>query len=186
MVWRRKFRVTALPGCGPGTPRRGPLATPARYPLRTSPLHEIVKDMIRVSRVVAAVSAMCAGLLIAGCSTSRRGTRCPPSTTRFRAGGLPAEDGPSGIRDDAPNRPETCRTPTAGHRQVDTAGRQRRRRFLEKTTAPRWPHVHPDRAPGVSYDSNDPSSPAVCGTETYRSPTRSTARAARSWRGTGP
>jgi predicted metalloprotease len=127
--------------------------------------------MIRVSRVVAAVSAMCAGLLIAGCSTVTQGHAVSTLYDPFRAGGLPAEDGPSGIRDNAPQ-------PTGDVQDTDGGDIDRLTLLAVNDVADFWEKNYSASLDGtftpierlVSYDSNDPSSPAVCGTETYQEP----------------
>jgi uncharacterized lipoprotein len=58
--------------------------------------------MIRASSVVAAVSAVSVGLLIAGCSSVTQGRAVSTLYDPFRAGGLAAVDVPSGVRDNAP------------------------------------------------------------------------------------
>jgi predicted metalloprotease len=127
--------------------------------------------MIRVSRVVAAVSAMCAGLLIAGCSTVTEGRAVSTLYDPFRAGGLPAEDGPSGLRDNAPE-------PTGDVQDTDGGDIDKLTLLAVNDVADFWEKNYSPTLTGtftpiehlVSYDSKDPSSPAVCGTETYQEP----------------
>jgi predicted metalloprotease len=127
--------------------------------------------MIRVSRVAAAVSALCAGLLIAGCSSVTEGRAVSPLYDPFRAGGLPAEDGPSGVRDDAPE-------PTGDVQDTDGGDIDRLTLLAVNDVADFWEQNYSASLDGsfepierlVSYDSQDPSSPAVCGTETYDEP----------------
>jgi predicted metalloprotease len=127
--------------------------------------------MIRVSRVVAAVSAVCAGLLIAGCSSVTEGRAVSTLYDPFRAGGLPAEDGPSGVRDDAPE-------PTGDVQDTDGGEIDRLTLLAVNDVADFWEQNYSASLDGsfepierlVSYDSEDPSSPAVCGTETYDEP----------------
>jgi len=127
--------------------------------------------MIRVSRVVAAVSAVCAGLLIAGCSSVTEGRAVSTLYDPFRAGGLPAEDGPSGVRDDAPE-------PTGDVQDTDGGDIDSLTLLAVNDVADFWEQNYSASLDGsfepierlVSYDSEDPSSPAVCGTETYNEP----------------
>jgi predicted metalloprotease len=127
--------------------------------------------MIRVSGVAAAVSALCAGLLIAGCSSVTEGRAVSPLYDPFRAGGLPAEDGPSGVRDDAPE-------PTGDVQDTDGGAIDRLTLLAVNDVADFWEQNYSASLDGsfepierlVSYDSQDPSSPAVCGTETYDEP----------------
>ena len=121
--------------------------------------------------MVAAVSAMCAGLLIAGCSTVTEGHAVSTLYDPFRAGGLPAEDGPSGIRDNAPQ-------PTGDVQDTDGGDIDKLTLLAVNDVADFWEKNYSPALSGtftpieklVSYDSKDPSSPAVCGTETYQEP----------------
>jgi predicted metalloprotease len=127
--------------------------------------------MIRVSRVVAAVSATCVGLLIAGCSTVTDGRAVSTLYDPFRAGGLPAEDGPSGIRDNAPE-------PTGDVEGTDGGDVDKLTLLAINDIADFWEQNYSASLDGsftaidslLSYDSDDPSSPTVCGTETYEEP----------------
>jgi predicted metalloprotease len=127
--------------------------------------------MIRVSRVVAAVGAVCVGLLIAGCSSVTEGRAVSTLYDPFRAGGLPAEDGPSGVRDDAPE-------PIGDVQDTDGGDIDRLTLLAVNDVAEFWEKNYGASLDGsfepiehlVSYDSEDPSSPAVCGTETYEEP----------------
>jgi predicted metalloprotease len=121
--------------------------------------------------VVATVSAACVGLLVAGCSTVTVGHAVSPLYDPFRAGGLPAEDGPSGIRDDAPE-------PTGDVTNTDGGDVDRLTLLAVNDVADFWQQNYSPSLDGTfeaiehlqSYDSEDPSSPAVCGTETYDEP----------------
>src|ERR1700712_1922128 len=76
-------------------PRRDTL-WPNRTPTTGSPQH-----MNRTRSLVAAIGIV--ALVIAGCSSSTtQGLAVSPLYDAFRAGGLPAEDGPSGIKDGGP------------------------------------------------------------------------------------
>jgi predicted metalloprotease len=127
--------------------------------------------MIRVGRVVAAVSAVCAGVLIAGCSSVTEGRAVSTLYDPFRVGGLPAEDGPSGLRDNAPE-------PTGDVQDTDGGDIDRLTLLAVNDVAEFWEQNYGASLDGsfeaierlVSYDSQDPSSPAVCGTETYDEP----------------
>jgi predicted metalloprotease len=52
--------------------------------------------------VTAALSTTCAALVLVGCQTTIGGRALSPLYDPFEVGGLPATDGPSGIRDDGP------------------------------------------------------------------------------------
>src|SRR3978361_760115 len=56
----------------------------------------------RRGRVERAGAGGCLALLVAGCGSTTQGRAVSPLYDPFRAGGLPAQDGPSGIREDAP------------------------------------------------------------------------------------
>lgn len=56
----------------------------------------------RVSGLRAAFGATCVAVLVAGCSSVTQGRAVSPLYNPFKAGGLPATDGPSGIRKGAP------------------------------------------------------------------------------------
>ncbi|HEV7420884.1 MAG TPA: neutral zinc metallopeptidase [Mycobacterium sp.] len=127
--------------------------------------------MLRVSTVVAAVSAACAGLLIAGCSSVTQGHAVSTLYDPFRAGGLPAQDGPSGIRANAP-------APTGDVTDTDGGDVDRLALLAVNDISDFWEQNYSASLDGsfkaidrlMSYDSEDPSSPAVCGTETYGEP----------------
>lgn len=53
-------------------------------------------------RVRAAIVTTCAALVLAGCQTTIAGRALSPLYNPFEVGGLPARDGPSGIRENAP------------------------------------------------------------------------------------
>ena len=79
----------------------------------------------------AAMVAACVALLLAGCASTTPGQAVSPLYDPFRAGGLPAEDGPSGIREDAPAPEGDVRGQRRRRRrQARDAGRQRRRGVL--------------------------------------------------------
>ncbi len=127
--------------------------------------------MIRVSRVMAAVSAACAVVLIAGCSSVIEGRAVSPLYDPFRAGGLPAADGPSGVRDNAP-------APTGDITDGDGGDIDKLALLSINDIAEFWEQNYSGSLPGsftaidrlMSYDSHDRSSPTICGTETYDNP----------------
>ncbi|HEX7823283.1 MAG TPA: neutral zinc metallopeptidase, partial [Mycobacterium sp.] len=120
---------------------------------------------------MAAVSAMCAGMLIAGCSTVTEGHAVSTLYDPFRAGGLPAEDGPSGIRDNAPQPTGDVQGTDGGDiDKLTLLAVNDVTDFWEKNYSPALSGTFTPIEKLVSYDSKDPSSPAVCGTETYQEP----------------
>jgi predicted metalloprotease len=127
--------------------------------------------MIRPSRVVAALSVGCAAVLIAGCSSVTDGRAVSTLYDPFRAGGLPAEDGPSGVREDAPQ-------PTGDVKDTDGGDVDKLALLAVNDIAEFWEQNYGGSLDGsftpidrlLSYDSDDPSSPVVCGTDTYQEP----------------
>lgn len=126
--------------------------------------------MNRHSRVVAAISAACVAVLIAGCSPVTQGQAVSTLYDPFRAGGLPAQDGPSGVKDDAPQ-------PTGEVQGSDGGDIDKLALLSVNDIAEFWGQNYGDLdgtfAPIenlLSYDSDDPSSPMVCNTDTYGEP----------------
>jgi predicted metalloprotease len=113
----------------------------------------------------------CAALLIAGCGGVTQGHAVSPLYDPFRAGGLPAEDGPSGVRENAPS-------PEGDVKDTDDGPVDKLALLAVNDVAAYWSKNYPDSFHGkfspieklLSWDSEDPSSPTVCGTETYQEP----------------
>ncbi|AQA07233.1 hypothetical protein BVC93_32260 (plasmid) [Mycobacterium sp. MS1601] len=107
-------------------------------------------------------------ILLAGCSSTTGGHAVSPLTDPFRVGGLPAADGPSGPRDNAP-APEgqIANTDNGPIDQLALLGINDVEAF--------WQEHYADIADGtfqpvetlLSYDSEDPLSPRACGMPTY-------------------
>jgi predicted metalloprotease len=127
--------------------------------------------MIRRSAVLMAVAASCVVLLVAGCSSVTQGRAVSNLYDPFRAGGLPAEDGPSGVKDDSPD-------PTGEVQNGDGSDVDRLALLSVNDIVEFWQQNYAGALAGqftpienlLSYDSDDPSSPAVCGTATYDQP----------------
>jgi predicted metalloprotease len=127
--------------------------------------------MIRRSAVLMAVAASCVVLLVAGCSSVTQGRAVSNLYDPFRAGGLPAEDGPSGVKDDSPD-------PTGEVQNGDGGDVDRLALLSVNDIVEFWQQNYAGALDGqfdpienlLSYDSEDPSSPAVCGTGTYDEP----------------
>ncbi|WP_163796151.1 neutral zinc metallopeptidase [Mycolicibacterium sediminis] len=123
--------------------------------------------MIRLRRVV----ATCSVLLIAGCSSITEGRAVSTLYDPFRAGGLPAQDGPSGIRDDSP-------APTGEVEDSDGGDVDKLALLSINDITDFWQQYYSETFDGDfvpvetlrSYDSDDPSSPTVCGASTYDEP----------------
>ena len=126
--------------------------------------------MNRHRTLLGAVTAACAIVLIAGCTSVTQGQAVSTLYDPFRAGGLPAQDGPSGVKDDAPQ-------PTGEVQGSDGSD-------VDKLALPsvndiadfwqqNWGDLNGSFSPIenlLSYDSDDPSSPVVCNTDTYGEP----------------
>jgi predicted metalloprotease len=129
--------------------------------------------MNRFRSLAAATSVV--ALLIAGCSSSTtEGKAVSPLYDAFRAGGLPAEDGPSGVRDGAP-------VPEGDVADGDGGDIDKLALLAVNDVADFWEKNYSESLKGKftpitkfrSYDSNDPSSPVICGSKTYNNPNAS-------------
>jgi predicted metalloprotease len=118
-----------------------------------------------------ALAAACVALLVAGCGSTTQGLAVSPLYDPFRAGGLPAEDGPSGIRADAP-------TPVGDVEGTDGGDADKLATLGVNDVAAFWEQNYSEAFDGsftavedlVSYNSESPSSPEICGGETYDNP----------------
>jgi predicted metalloprotease len=118
-----------------------------------------------------AAAASCVALVIAGCGSTTQGRAVSPLYDPFRAGGLPAQDGPSGIREDAP-------APEGDVSDGDGGDADKLATLAVNDVADFWEKNYSESFDGsftpvqdlVSYDSDDPSSPEICGGETYQNP----------------
>ncbi len=124
-------------------------------------------------RIVFVVACMM--LLMAGCSSSSATVVNGRATSMLfnpdRVGGLPVTEGPSGPRANAPE-------PTGTVEDSDDGPMDRLALLSINDIQEFWTKNYANYLPGefepvetlVSYDSNDPSSPPLCGSETYQSP----------------
>jgi predicted metalloprotease len=118
-----------------------------------------------------ACATLLLGGLIAGCGGVTRGHAVSPLYDPFRAGGLPAADGPSGVRDNPP-------APVGDVKGTDNGPVDKLALLAVNDVAEYWSKNYPASFHGkfspieklLSWDSDDPSSPTVCGTETYQEP----------------
>ncbi|MBJ7340398.1 neutral zinc metallopeptidase [Mycolicibacterium sp.] len=121
--------------------------------------------------VKAAIAAACVALVVAGCGSTTQGRAVSPLYDPFRAGGLPAQDGPSGIREDAP-------TPEGDVRGTDGGDADKLATLAVNDVAAFWEQNYSESFGGsftavqdlVSYNSESPSSPEICGGQTYDNP----------------
>ncbi|OBE95665.1 peptidase [Mycobacterium sp. 852002-10029_SCH5224772] len=108
-------------------------------------------------------------LVVAGCTTFVDGRALSMLNDPFLVGGLPATNGPSGIRSNAPS-------PTGKVLNTDSGPIDTLALLSVNDIEDYWQSVHSQSLKGkfvpvskvVSYDSNDPSSPIVCHNDTYK------------------
>lgn len=108
-------------------------------------------------------------LMVAGCSTLVDGRALSMLNDPFLVGGLPATNGPSGIRPNAPS-------PTGKVLNTDNGSIDKLALLSVNDIEDYWQSVYSQSLKGkfvpvgkiVSYDSNDPSSPIVCHNDTYK------------------
>lgn len=108
-------------------------------------------------------------LVVASCSTLVDGRALSMLNDPFLVGGLPATNGPSGIRPNAPS-------PTGKVLNTDNGSIDKLALLSVNDIEDYWQSVYSQSLKGkfvpvskmVSYDSNDPSSPIVCHNDTYK------------------
>nr|WP_120313700.1 peptidase [Mycobacterium alsense] len=123
-------------------------------------------DMSR--RLKAAIAGVGAALVVAGCTTFVDGRALSMLNDPFRVGGLPAANGRSGIRPNAPSPTGTVINTNNG--PIDKLSLLSMNDIEEY-----WKSVYSQSLKGtfvpvgkmVSYDSEDPRSPIVCHNDTY-------------------
>jgi len=117
----------------------------------------------------AAIACAAAMTVVAGCTTFVEGRALSMLNDPFRVGGLPATDGPSGIRPNAPSPTGTVVNTDNG--AIDTLSL-----LSVNDIEDYWKSVYSESLKGsfvpvgklISYDSNNPSSPIVCHNDTYQ------------------
>lgn len=117
------------------------------------------------------VAIACAGavLVVAGCTTFVEGRALSMLNDPFRVGGLPATNGPSGIRSNAPS-------PTGTVVNTNNGPIDKLSLLSVDDIEDYWKSVYSQALKGsfvpvgklVSYDSESPSSPIVCHNDTYK------------------
>ncbi|SPM33145.1 peptidase [Mycobacterium rhizamassiliense] len=128
-----------------------------------------MKNRGRARRLQAAVVCATAVLIVAGCSTVTQGHALSMLNDPFRVADLPATNGPSGIRSNAPAPNGTVVNTDNG--QIDKLAL-----LSVNDIQDYWKSVYSQSLKGsfvpvsklVSYDSNDRSSPIVCREQTYK------------------
>jgi predicted metalloprotease len=116
-----------------------------------------------------AIALAAAVLVVAGCTTFVDGRALSMVNDPFRVGGLPATNGPSGVRSDAPS-------PTGTVVNTDNGAIDKLSLLSVNDIEEYWKAVYGPPLKGtflpvgklVSYDSNNPGSPIVCHSETYK------------------
>ena len=120
--------------------------------------------------IKAALGIACSVLLVAGCSaTVLDGRALSMLYDPHRVGGLPATDGPSGPRDNAPK-------PTGTVNGTDGGDIDKLVLLALNDIEDFWKQNYSESLQGsfkpvsnlLSYDSNDPDSPKACGEKLYR------------------
>jgi predicted metalloprotease len=117
----------------------------------------------------AAVACAGAVLVVAGCTTFVDGRALSMLNDPFRVAGLPATNGPSGIRSNAPS-------PTGTVVNTDSGAIDKLSLLSFNDIEEYWNSVYSQSLKGTflpvgklaSYDSNDPNSPTVCHSDTHK------------------
>src|ERR1700757_710613 len=130
----------------------------------------VMNKRARARRLQAAISFVSAVLVVAGCSsTVVEGHALSMLNDPFRVGGLPATNGPSGPRPNAPSATGTVVNTDNG--AIDKLS------LLSITDIEEyWKAVYSQSLKGtfvpvgklVSYDSQDPNGPVICHLESYK------------------
>ena len=122
-----------------------------------------------IAAVRAAIACAVAVLLVAGCSTLVEGRALSMLNDPFRVGDLPAANGPSGPRPNAP-------APTGKVVNTNNGPIDKLALLSINDIEEYWKGVYSQSLKGtfkpvdkfVSYDSDDPNSPIVCRRKTYK------------------
>jgi predicted metalloprotease len=122
-----------------------------------------------ITAVRAAIACAAAVLVVAGCSTFVDGRALSMLNDPFRVGDLPAADGPSGPRPNAP-------APTGKVLNTNNGPIDKLALLSINDIEEYWKAVYSDSLKGtfkpvdkfVSYDSDDPDSPIICHRKTYK------------------
>lgn len=123
----------------------------------------------RSPRLKAAIACAGAVLIVAGCTTFIDGRALSMLNDPFRVGGIPATNGPSGIRSNAPS--PTGTVVNTDHGPIDKLSL-----LSINDIEDYWKSVYSQSLKGtfvpvakmVSYDSDNPNSPIVCHNDTYK------------------
>lgn len=115
---------------------------------------------------------VCCALLVAGCGGGHaavlKGRAVSMAYDPYRAGGLPATNGPSGIRPGAPAPAGTVQNSDHGAiDQLALLGLNDIEEFWSKKFPDAFQQKFKPISNAVSYESDNPNGPAVCGGPTY-------------------
>ncbi|RDH75288.1 peptidase [Mycolicibacterium moriokaense] len=130
-----------------------------------------MSDRTSWRRLATLATALAAGTVaLSSCSATIAGEATSPLYDPYRVAGIMATDGPSGVRDDAPEPVGTVLN-TDGSDADDVA------LLAVNDVEEFWSQAYAE-LPGTfdpitklaSYDSKDPDSPTICGSRTYRRP----------------
>jgi predicted metalloprotease len=129
----------------------------------------VMNKRARGRRLKAAIACAGAVLVVAGCSTFVDGRALSMLNDPFRVGGIPATNGPSGPRPNAPS-------PTGTVVNTDNGPIDKLSLLSINDIEEYWQSVYSQSLKGtfvavgklVSYDSNNPNSPIVCHNDTYK------------------
>jgi predicted metalloprotease len=121
-----------------------------------------------IAAAVAAIACAATLVLVAGCTTFVEGRALSILNDPFRVGDLPAADGPSGPRPDAPS-------PTGTVVNTNNGPIDKLALLSVNDIEEYWDRVYRESLKGrfkpvdklISYDSNDPNSPVICRRKTY-------------------
>jgi predicted metalloprotease len=122
-----------------------------------------------VASLRAAIACAAAILVLASCTTFVEGRALSMLNDPFRVGDLPATNGPSGIRPNAPS-------PTGKVVNTDNGAIDKLSLLSVNDIEEYWKSVYSQSLKGtflpvaklVSYDSDNPNSPVVCHSDTYK------------------
>ena len=129
----------------------------------------LVLGRLRRAAGLAATVSVAAAIGVTGCSTLVKGHGSSMLYDPFHVGGLPAVDGPSGPRSDAPE-------PTGTVKNTNHGDEDKLALLSLNDIQEFWQHSYSQSFPGsfrpvedlTSYDSDDPASPVVCHERTYK------------------
>lgn len=115
-------------------------------------------------RAVVAVGAV---LVVASCSSVVQGQATSALYDPFRVAGLPAQDGPSGVKDNAPQpQGEVENTDNGDIDKLALMAVNDVAEYWEKEYGPSLKGTFTPIEKFASYDSTDPNSPPICGNDT--------------------